>query len=485
METDENAMTDARVLVVRSAGPDATGLEECLQGLGYHVCAVATCAVEAVEKASEMAPDAALIDLDVGADMNGLEAAERIASELGIPVVCLTDGAEGNPFPPAPAAYPFSYVLKPFDERQLRLTLLTALSLRERESGHGQTRSRLERRIDELQDRVDLMEVIFDSMEEGVIALDATGDRLVFNDGAVRIGGLREPNKNIDEWAALHGIYRLDKETLLPTDENPLVLAMRGQETNGYEVFVRNEAQPKGSYVSVNGRPLKDTSGGPGGGVVVLKDVTAKKETDARLQQSLDELREQSELLRTVLDSIQEGIIVSDESGKFLYANPGAKKILDQEYIVRREGKWPEKPNEVYFYTDRVTPIRNEDLPLPRAIFNGEATDDMDIFIRRPNHPNGGIFVRFCTRPLLDEIREIRGGVAIFRDVTHQVLAEEALMRAFAQGRLEVVDTVLHNIGNAVNSVTTGTETLYREVSNGQLVRRLLALADAIERHGG
>ena len=133
---DENAMTNARILVVRSDGPGAGGLEQCLQGMGYDVCAVAASAAEAIEKAAETAPDAALIDLDLGAEVNGLEAAERIGSELDIPVVCLTDGAEGIPFPPAPTAYPFGYVLKPFDGRQLRLNLLTALSLRERESRH-------------------------------------------------------------------------------------------------------------------------------------------------------------------------------------------------------------------------------------------------------------------------------------------------------------------------------------------------------------
>ncbi len=335
-------MTNARVLVVRSDGPDVGGLEQSLRGLGYDVCAVAASAAEAIEKAVETAPDAAVIDLDLGADVSGLEAAERIGSELGLPVVCVTDGAGEKPSPRAPTAYPLCYVLKPLDGRQLRLNLLTALSLRERESGHGETRSRLERRIDELRNRVDLMETIFNSMEEGVIALDGQGDRLLFNEGAVRLGGLREPNRNIDEWAALHGIYRPDKETLLPVDENPMVLAMRGQETNGYEVFVRNEVQPQGIYVSVNGRPLKDNSGGPGGGVVVFQDVNDRKATEDRLQQTIVELGEQSELLRTILDSIQEGIIVSDNSGEFLYINPGAKAILDQEYFIRRQGKWSE-----------------------------------------------------------------------------------------------------------------------------------------------
>ena len=469
-------MTNARILVVRGDGPGAEGLEQCLRGLGYNVCAVAASTAEAVERAAETAPDAALIDLD-------LEAAGRIGSVLDIPVVCLTDGAEENPCPPSPTAYPLGYVLKPFDGRQLHLTLLTALSLRERETGHRETRSRLEREIAEMRDQLHMMDVIFNSMNEGVIAADQSGERLIFNAGAVRIGGVREHTSKIEEWAALHGIYLLDKETLLPVEENPLVLAMLGRETDGCELFVRNKEQPQGVYVSATGRPLKDISNGQSGGLVVFRDITDKKTTEIRLQQTIVELREQSELLQTVFDSIHGGIIVSDDSGEFLYVNPGAKKILDREYFVRRRGKWSEKPADVYYYSDRVTPIKNEDLPLPRAIFNGEATDDMNVFVRRPKHPNGGIFLSASARPLLDEIGEIRGGVIIFRDVTHRVLAEEALTQAFAQGRLEVVDTILHNIGNAINSVTTGTETLYRNLVNDQLVRRLRALADAVKPH--
>ena len=474
-------MTKARILVVRSDGAEAEGLEQCLQGLGYEVCAVAASAAQAVEGAAETAPDAAVIDLE--ADGNGFEAAERIGGELDIPVVCLMDAAEAERSSLASAACPLGYVLKPFDAGQLHLNLRTALSLGERESAHKETRNRLEREVDEMRDRLHMMEVIFNSMEEGVIAADIHGDRLIFNEGAVRVGGEREPTNDINEWAALHGVYRLDKKTLLPVEENPLVLAMHGQDTDGVEVFVRNREHPQGLYVGTTGRPLKDASNSQRGGLVVFRDITARKTAESRLQQTIGELREQSELLQTVFDSIEEGIIVSDQSGEFLYINPGAKEILDQEYFVRRQGMWSEKPADVYYYPDRVTPIRNEDLPLPRAIFNGEATDDMNIFVRRPDHSNGGIYLSTSARPLLTETGEIRGGVIIFRNVTNRVLAEEALTQAFAQGRLEVVDTILHNIGNAINSVTTGTETLYRNLTNDQMVRRIGALAEAVRPH--
>ena len=77
----------------------------------------------------------------------------------------------------------------------------------------------------------------------------------------------------------------------------------------------------------------------------------------------------------------------------------------------------------------------------------------------------------------------IRGGVIIFRDVTERLLAEEALAQAFAQGRLEVMDTILHNIGNAINSVTTGIETVRQHLGNDYVGRRLFALASAVREH--
>jgi len=50
-------------------------------------------------------------------------------------------------------------------------------------------------------------------------------------------------------------------------------------------------------------------------------------------------------------------------------------------------------------------------------------------------------------------------------------------------GRLEIVDTILHNIGNAVNSVTIGTETIHRGIADNRLIRSLSALAEAVGEH--
>ena len=64
-----------------------------------------------------------------------------------------------------------------------------------------------------------------------------------------------------------------------------------------------------------------------------------------------------------------------------------------------------------------------------------------------------------------------------------RVRTEEALLQAFSQGRLEVLETILHNIGNAINSVAIGTGTIREELDDNLPLRRLLALAEAADAH--
>ena len=473
-------MTNAKLLIVG----DAAYLEERLRGLGYTVSATVPPAPCAIEEAAGTEPDLALVDLGPEGGADGLEAAERIGSRLDVPVVLLADGADDTReslFGRAWTAPPFGYVLKPFDDRQLHWNIQAALALHERERRHRETESGLEHTIAELRERADVMDTVFNSMREGVLVNDETGRRLLANASALEVAGTEESD-GIEHWAEYYGIYLPDGETLLPVDQNPMVRALHGETTDWCELFVRNPQRPQGIYVGVSARPLKRPYRGLSAGVVVFQDITETKAAQARLHETLSDLRHQKELMAATFDSIRDGIMVSDDSGRFLYVNPAAKEMLGEAYIARRDGQWSKKPTPFFFYPDRETPIKNEDLPLPRAIFHGDSTDDMDIFVPSEGDRQG-LFLRVSGRPLLDETGGTRGGVITFHDVTRLVLADEALARAFAQGRLEIVDTILHNIGNAINSVTIGIETIHEVITDNQLVRRLSALSDAVEAH--
>ena len=206
------------------------------------------------------------------------------------------------------------------------------------------------------------------------------------------------------------------------------------------------------------------------------RGVAKPEGTKDALKKTIDELQHEVQLMQAIFDSISDGVIVADEKGNLTF-NPSAERIVG----VRLD-TLPDQWTEEYkiFYPDQVTRIPTEELPLARAL-RGEATDEMEMFIRTSGKPQG-VYISASGRPITLP-GTARGGVIVFRDVTESVQAEEALARAFAQGRLEVMDTILHNIGNAVNSVAIGIGTLKEQLVNNRLIQRLSALSEAVRAH--
>ncbi|MGQ9610699.1 MAG: PAS domain-containing sensor histidine kinase [bacterium] len=71
-------------------------------------------------------------------------------------------------------------------------------------------------------------------------------------------------------------------------------------------------------------------------------------------------------------------------------------------------------------------------------------------------------------------------GIA-FEDITELKKSNEREAQAYAQGRIEIVDTLLHNIGNAINSVTTGIGTIQENLHNRRLSKHIVSLANAVK----
>ena len=345
---------------------------------------------------------------------------------------------------------------------------------------HKKTHTELQRTIAESQRQTQLMQTVFDSISDGVVVADAGGEFTIFNPSAERMIGMGMLEVPPEEWTDHYGIFYLDEKTHVPTHELPLLRAMAGEAVDEMELFIRNDKRPEGVYLSVSGRPLAGHSEEPAGGVVVFRDITAHKKAQAELARTMEERREQSELMEATFNSISDGIVVADAQGNFLYVNPAAEQIVGMGPTDTSPEEWAETYGT--FYPDRETPVESQDLPLLRAIFDGESTDDVDLFIRNGKRPDG-LFIRVSGRPLLDQTGGVRGGVIAFRDATEHMLSEEALARAFAQGRLDMIDTILHNIGNAINSVTVGIRTIHQDLTNDQALSRLRALAGAVGAH--
>jgi PAS domain S-box-containing protein len=111
------------VLIVEDERIVAGDIESRLTLLGYRVVGT----VGSGEAASTLSPDLVLMDIRLEGEMDGTQAAEIIHRTLNLPVVYLTAHADNPTLQRAKMTEPYGYLLKPFDDHELRTTIELAL----------------------------------------------------------------------------------------------------------------------------------------------------------------------------------------------------------------------------------------------------------------------------------------------------------------------------------------------------------------------
>jgi C4-dicarboxylate-specific signal transduction histidine kinase len=117
----------ARVMVVEDDRIVARDISEQLGRIGHSVIGVTARGEAAVELAISNRPDLVLMDIRLEGDIDGIDAARQIRATCQIPVVFLTAYADDETVRRASQAEPFGYLLKPFEDLQLRTVIEMAL----------------------------------------------------------------------------------------------------------------------------------------------------------------------------------------------------------------------------------------------------------------------------------------------------------------------------------------------------------------------
>lgn len=329
------------------------------------------------------------------------------------------------------------------------------------------------------QEQSGLLKVVFDHMSDGVVAVDRKGKALIQNPAFERLVGTSVRDLTFDRWPEAFGFHYPDKATLIPVHDLPLARALRGESTDHFEAFVRSRHRPIGVYVSISARPLRNRSGHVQGAVSICRDVTRIRDAELQLRHTAGRLREQTRTMEAIFNSISDGVAVFDAEGKFMFVNPSGDRIVGAGMANTDPERWTDKYG--VFFPDGVTPYPYDELPHMRAL-RGESSGETETFVRNPTIP-GGAHVTASGAPILDSQGLVTGSVVVFRDVTERYNTAEALMRAFSRGRSEIVGTVLHNIGNAINSVAIGVGTIHDQLQHNELLHRVSAVAKAIDAH--
>ncbi len=125
------------------------------------------------------------------------------------------------------------------------------------------------------------LQVLLDTLEEGIVACDAEGRITVFNPSARRLHGLGEGTDPIGKIPSDQGLRRADGSPMAQR-ENPLIRAMSGEKLRDVELVLESEVGDR-RKVSVNGQALVDDEGWMLGAVVAMHDVTEQKLNEERL----------------------------------------------------------------------------------------------------------------------------------------------------------------------------------------------------------
>jgi PAS domain S-box-containing protein len=156
--------------------------------------------------------------------------------------------------------------------------------------------------------------VLLENLAEGVVACDADGTLRLFNRTSRQWHGLEAKPLLPEEWASQYDLYRLDGRTPLPTSEIPLFRALLGEHIRDAGMAIAVKGQSPRLILS-SGDPLFDSAGKKLGAVVVMHDITARKQAE-------DSLRTSEAELRAALHAVTDSVFVTDRRGRYLKIAP-------------------------------------------------------------------------------------------------------------------------------------------------------------------
>ena len=267
-------MSAARIVVVEDDRIVSRDIQEQLHRLGYAVAGVAVSGEEAIEVARRERPGLVLMDIRLEGALDGIEAAEAIRRTFRIPVIFLTAYADDDTVRRATHAEPFGYLLKPFEDQQLRTTIEMALYKHE-----------AERRLEASERRY---ATTLASIGDGVIATDGSGLVTFMNPVAEGLTGWTLADA---AGVPVTQVFRIINEDTRATVEDPVAKVLRLGTIVGLANHTLLLARD-GREIPIDdsGSPIIDDDGEITGAVLVFRDITGRRKMDEALRDAQSQL---------------------------------------------------------------------------------------------------------------------------------------------------------------------------------------------------
>lgn len=121
-------MSQASILVVEDEPIIADDIAMHLEDFGYSVSGIAASVEEALEEINKSTPQMALIDINLEGDKTGIDLGEILHKKYNIPFMYITSYFDADTIQKVKKTNPTAYLIKPFDERDLKINLELAFA---------------------------------------------------------------------------------------------------------------------------------------------------------------------------------------------------------------------------------------------------------------------------------------------------------------------------------------------------------------------
>jgi PAS domain S-box-containing protein len=266
-------MPEAKILIVEDEAIEAMDVQQRLKRLGYPLPDIAYNGKEGVGKAEQTRPDLVLMDIMMPGELDGVAAAEQIRSRFDIPIIFLTAYADEKTLDRAKITAPYGYIVKPFQERELHITVDMALYRHKMEK----ERRKAEELLRESQSENDFLAELIRASSQPVGIGYPDGRLGLFNLAFEKLTGYAA-----DELRSINWVTALTPpEWLEPEREKLAKLHHTGQSVRYEKEYIRKDGTRVPVELLVH--MVSDSGGKPQYYYAFLTDLTERKRTEEKV----------------------------------------------------------------------------------------------------------------------------------------------------------------------------------------------------------
>lgn len=308
-------------------------------------------------------------------------------------------------------------------------------------------RSEMRRRAiiaDELADQKEFLDVTLGSIGDGVLIADTNANVIFLNAVAQKLTGWSSHEAMGKPCADIFNIINEESRQRVPSPVEKVLQTGTLVGLANHTLLIRRDGTE--TPIDDSGAPIRDMRGTIRGVVLVFRDFSEHRSTEAQIRRLNAQLQRKISEWETVFDLVPAGLILADDPEcKVIHRNPALLKLL------RSADPRFEDPNyQGPAYRVESRPIPLNQMPLYIAAREGRAIIDLELDLI---FDTGRVITLYGgAAPLRDQEGKLDGAIGAFLDIT-QMKRVESELREANQAKDQFLATLSHELRTPLTPV--------------------------------